>query len=1124
MKRKIGLVLLAWLFAAPAGRAAAPTTQSDGDIPHFAQLLAEQGKNFYAHEQYSEALFRFQLDLALQLKLHGSQDHPDVAAAYLGEANCLTGLGRFGEALPAYRDAMGMLARLHPNQDRPDVAECLMKEGFCLNSQGHYEEAIPLFGRAVAMDKRLYPNKNNEDEATALSGAAMCFCSLGRYDDALPLYQHAQDIFQRLYPGRDNTLVAGALTKTASCLNSLGKFEDALPLFIQALEMERRLTRNRDNPDTAGTLVGVGVCLNLLGRDEDALPLFRQALEMFQRLYPNRDNAYVATSMTYLAGCLSSLGRYGEALPLFRQALEMDYRLYPKQDRWDVARSINDLGACLFLMGRPGEALPLYSQTLEMLGRMYRNQDHPAVAMSLHNVGNCLVSLNRAGDALPLFERSLAMYGRIYNGQDHPDVGKDLNDLACCLVKLKRFKEALPYCNSAVAMFERLYSKNGDPNIAQCLDDIGGCMFLMGRPKDALPLFRRALDIQQRIYGQADHPNEVATMACLAITDLQLNDATSAETYARQAAKMSIRYVNLRSASESESEQMDTLARYRRMLDLWLSVSGNAHRSDEEIYTQVLQWKGSVTFRQRQMRELRWVVAGSADPQIQELFEKLNLTAGQLSEVILSVPDSPTKAKEREKLIADLTARKNQLEAELSSRNAEFQRINSRPQPGLEEIQQALKNADTGATALVDFLAYDHFSESANDGKMGTKKRLLAFVIRSDRAEVVMVDLGLTEPIDKAVSDWRTAVIARHSAMEPGKILRQLAWNKLEPLLAGARTILVCPDGSLCKVAFGALPGDAEGKYLLEENAIATVPSPALLPELLRQSSAGDAGVNGTDGGLLVVGGVDYDAEPQGIPQYAVADAFFRGPEGTSWPPLDATRSEILAVADSFERIAGSSAAVKELRDEDATKEAVSELAGKYAYLHLATHGYFGSRPIAAAAGMDAKSLLGSTAEQANTAPLGALVLAGANNAQTFDPAHPWDNGYLTDMEVSQLDLHKVRLAVLSACDTGLGSDSAGEGLVGLQRAFEVAGAHTVVASLWEVPNEPTQLLMTRFYAAMWDRKHPTGPLTALRLAQEEMLQHGFERGFTLAGSAADTAVRTPPIYWGAFVLSGDWR
>jgi CHAT domain-containing protein len=156
---------------------------------------------------------------------------------------------------------------------------------------------------------------------------------------------------------------------------------------------------------------------------------------------------------------------------------------------------------------------------------------------------------------------------------------------------------------------------------------------------------------------------------------------------------------------------------------------------------------------------------------------------------------------------------------------------------------------------------------------------------------------------------------------------------------------------------------------------------------------------------------------------------------------------------------------------------------------------------------------------------LSGIVLAGANR-----PDEQGDDGVLTALEVSELDLRRTELVVLSACETGLGQVAVGEGVLGLQRAFRVAGAKTVIASLWKVDDEATTRLMSRFYENHWT-KPDFSLLDCLREAQLWLLQ-----GVTADGDAERGAIRLdvqhqyahpgrlPPYYWAGFVLSGDWR
>ncbi len=290
-------------------------------------------------------------------------------------------------------------------------------------------------------------------------------------------------------------------------------------------------------------------------------------------------------------------------------------------------------------------------------------------------------------------------------------------------------------------------------------------------------------------------------------------------------------------------------------------------------------------------------------------------------------------------------------------------------------------------------------------------------------------------------------------------------------------------------------------------------------------------------GNLLLVGNINYDAQP-GPAEVAQAD----GPASTRslpagamhFQPLQGTRDEVAAIERLYQHELGTQG-IRSLQEAQATKAAVLAEAGKYRFLHLATHGFFIeeklSVPVALAqrgAERFGERLGGPQAAAMHPGLLSGLALAGANRTgQTATGGLADDQGVVTAEEIAAQNLDGVELVMLSACETGLGKSSAGEGLLGLQRAFQSAGARSVVASLWSVPDEETRALMEIFYTNLWQRH--LSPLESLRQAQLAMLhgtaKAGAERGFHRLDTQPRTSSRKrSPYYWAAFVLSGDWR
>ena len=182
--------------------------------------------------------------------------------------------------------------------------------------------------------------------------------------------------------------------------------------------------------------------------------------------------------------------------------------------------------------------------------------------------------------------------------------------------------------------------------------------------------------------------------------------------------------------------------------------------------------------------------------------------------------------------------------------------------------------------------------------------------------------------------------------------------------------------------------------------------------------------------------------------------------------------------------------------------------------LHLATHGFFldhesvdppaGDNESGAGAGW----ARGRLKRMDNPLLRSGIVLAGANTIGDKEAPARAEDGWVTAEEVSQLNLRGTELVVLSACQTGLGDVSSGEGVFGLRRAFLFAGARTLVTSLFEVPDKETRELMRTFYAGL---KSGQGKLDALHAAQRQLLQ-----------SRRNTGGAAHPFFWASFVMVGD--
>jgi CHAT domain-containing protein len=252
--------------------------------------------------------------------------------------------------------------------------------------------------------------------------------------------------------------------------------------------------------------------------------------------------------------------------------------------------------------------------------------------------------------------------------------------------------------------------------------------------------------------------------------------------------------------------------------------------------------------------------------------------------------------------------------------------------------------------------------------------------------------------------------------------------------------------------------------------------------------------------------------------------------------PLAGTRREITLVRDHF-TAAYPDGPVTTLRGSEATEQAFRKSLTRPRFVHLATHGFFLPPEMATrnSGNVDNQNYWSSTPQglsRIHPGLLSGITFAGANRQPTPDR----DDGILTAVEAQQLDLAGTDLVVLSACETALGTSTHGEGLMGLQRAFQIAGARSLASSLWQVDDDATAALMNEFYLNLWERKLPK--LDALRQAQLAILRRydpgRLQQGRVQEveaknvrpkpGSPATPPRRAHPYFWAGFTLSGDWH
>ena len=958
-------------------------------------------------------------------------------------------------------------------------------------------------------------------EAKAFNSQVVKLLNQGKFREALPIANRALRIRKGVL-GERHPDYATSLNNLAGLYDSMGDYARAEPLLVEALKIRKEVLGER-HPDCAtclGNLAGLYLDMGDYARAE---PLYIEALKIRKEVLGERHPSY-ATSLNNLATLYEDMGNYARAEPLYVEVRTICKELLG--DRHSICATIlNNLAGLYRRMGDYSRAEPLFVEALK-IRKEFLGERHPDYATSLNNLAGLYDSMGDYARAEPLLVEALKINKEVL-GERHPSYATSLNNLAGLYERMGDYARAEPLLVEALKINKEVL---GDRHslCATILNNLADLYQRMGDYARAEPQFVEALKISKEFLGER-HPHYATSLHNLAGLYYSMGDYARAGPLLLQAVDLSLEHWELTATVQSERQQRAMGNSLRYFLDNLLSITASTRADITLQYAAVLRWKGAVLARQRSGRVLR----ASGDPSVRKLGEQLQGTAGRLATLALATPTPAQQATWR-KQVDELTAEKEQLEARLSAASAEYRQSQAQQRLTPADLQHALPED----AVLIDLLEYWHSTPPAEKkGPFNHERRLAAFVMRRDMP-VALVDLGAAETIAAHVDTWRKSLGESGEAQSAAAALRKQVWEPLVPHIGSTQTVLVSPDGALTRFPLAVLPGSKPGSYLLEEKALVIVPVPQLLPTALPPNSE-----HSTCNSLLVIGDVDFDAnspaaQPAAIaPPDLLAATHRSAPrDGGVFAPLPGAAIEAEAIEKLFtQSFAGG--ATRLLRKAAASEEEFRTSAPQYRYLHLATHGYFAPPKLHSALAADRtpnefEARLDGARETAGFNPglLSGIALAGANRP----PESSRDDGILTALEAAELPLEGVELVTLSACETGLGATAGGEGTLGLQRAFQAAGARNVVSSLWKVPDQATRSLMTRFYENLWQKKLPK--LAALREAQIWMLREGVKQPELWRGQGelvpidistaqnASAAPGLPPRYWAAFMLSGDWR
>jgi tetratricopeptide (TPR) repeat protein len=1138
-----------------------------------ARQLSAQVARLYKEGKAPEAVSLATQVLEIRRTLLG-EAHPDTATSLNNLAKLHEAQGNYDRAEPLLQQSLAIYRQVF-GESHPSTATSLNNLGALYHTQGDYAKAAPLLQQGLEI-RRTVLGEMHPNTAMSLNNLAQLYEAQGNYAKA-ELHLQQSLVITRQVSGEAHPSTITILNNLAELYRKQGNYGQAEPLYQQSLKSSK-MVFGEAHPETAKSLNNLGLLYRAKGDYEQAERFLQQSLAVHQQVF-GETHPTTAASLSNLGSLYRARGDYHRAATFLGRSLRIR-RTALGESHPDTANSLNNLGLLYLAQGDYDRAEPLLQQSLEVhrqvfgethpatatsfsnLAHLYREQGdyvraellyqqsltirqrmlgkaHPDTASSLNNLGIAYLKQRNYDRAEPLLQQSLAIHRQIF-GETHPDTLSNLNNLAMLYDAKKDYDRAESLHLQSLETSRKMFGE-AHPDTVNHLNNLGMFYLKQGDYRRAAPLLRQSLEIAKTALGEA-HPHTASSFSNLGLLYSVQGDYSQAEPLLRQSLAILRQHLDRTFAIQSERQQLQMLNLERVSLDIWLSVASPAGVHAANQYQEVLRWKGVVFTAQTSYRLVRQDPATA--PVFAELFAEYERVSRQVATLALAVPP-PAQRESRQQELAILTERKEALERDLSRRSAAFRQ----QQAAAEASPALLLQTLPGDTALVDLLEYLHISPpAAGQSQPQPESRLVAFIIRRDR-DIQRIDLGLVAPIATAIDDWRrahTVIPSRQfdaGSDRAAQQLRQRLWEPLAAHLDGVDTLLLSPDGAVGRFPWAALPGSQPGTYLLEDLVFAVVPVPQQYFAQRAVATTTPPAPQNASSAMLLVGGVDYGVSPGTAGPHStrgpVRIKVDPKPDWRHFKPLHNTGPEVAAIAKVF-GARFPQAQLQLLREQGATEEAFRTFAEQARYLHVATHGFFAPAALTSA--------LAATPEAPDTSLfhrtgvsgwhpglLSGLAFVGANTP----PPPDQDDGVLTALEVTALDLSKVDVAVLPACDTGLGPVAGGEGLLGLQRAFQMAGARNVVASLWGVDDQATAALMGLFYYYLWDAQQP--PLIALRNAQLFLLRHAeripdvaallkqpkfltampplLEKAAKASGNS-----RAEPRLWAAFVLSGSGR
>lgn len=867
---------------------------------------------------------------------------------------------------------------------------------------------------------------------------------------------------------------------------TINEYNKALPLFLEAIENTKN-SLGVNHSDYGSRLNNLASLYKDMGLYDKAIPLTLEAITNTEKTLGKESSSY-STRISSLAIIYDLMGVYDKALPLFQEALEISRKTFGTSHS-DYGISLNNLASVYESVGQYEKATPLALEALNVIEHTL-GKEHSLYGTCLSNIGGLYANAKEYDKALPLYIDALENIEK-NKGKTHSDYGAKLNNLAFLYKSMEQYDKALPlYLESlenAKTTLGTAHSSYGNR-----LNNIATLYKNMGKYSKALPLYKNALINAEKTLGKQHqlYGNALFNLALLYPNTEQFNKAL---VYQKEFDKYILNQIKQNFSHQNEKGKEAFIKnKVRTGLNHYSNFNYLTNNSYKEVIplatNNLLTSKGLLLNASKNiLKQLESLDIKDIDDKLADFRPKKDFINKQLQlSIAKRVENFAKKQEELERLERELTSIYNKHFGETIDYVKDWKKTNLKSNELAIEFTH-FKLYDKKWTDSIMYVAYLYkkgweFPKVIN---LFEEQQLKQYFTSHSNPNQLYKTRGAIGSSSKA----KTIVVDS---------IYKLVWQPLEKYINTSTKIYYSPDGLLHKIPFAALP-NKDNKLVGEMYDMQQMGNTATIRKNTKQPNLKD---------VLLIGGVNYEYKEDITKQkqeekttrilqneQLLRNIKNRSVSASGFAYLPGTKEEITTINSLLPYS-------KRLAGKEATETAFKALSGQSpSVIHIATHGFFFPK-------LDGEQKENSALEQEKSYihadnPLlrSGLLLANANYAwEHGDNPYEKDDGILTALEISNLDLKNTDIVILSACETGLGDIEGSEGVYGLQRAFKMAGVKTIIMSLWEVPDAETAEFMNFFYAK-W--KKSNNAKNAFKLAQKQMMQK----------------YRDQPEKWAAFVM-----